>query len=103
MGHLTYFSLNHPNEKPPFEVEFFLRNGLRDVVYQLKADRPCVYLICDGEEIYVTDNIERAIKFCTELNQVQIQEWESFEDAYAVALNMKENHPLCFDNRYKLN
>ena len=100
MGTLTYYRLYSDD---PREVEFFGRTHLREHMYQLTTGKPCVYLICDGDEIYATDNIEKAVNFCTELKEVHVQEWESFQDAYAVALHMKDGHPLCFDNKFKLN
>ena len=32
-----------------------------------------------------------------------LQEYYSFEDAYAVAMDMKEENKLCYDNRHEFN
>jgi len=57
-------------------------------------------------EIYVTDNrfhlemylsINFVINNCKQQVDVFLQEYESFEDAYKVALDLKEVNPICYN------
>lgn len=59
----------------------------------------CVWLFKCDEDIFITENIE-SITF--NVNKVDydvnlhLQEYESYEDAYAVALDMREENPKCY-------
>lgn len=72
----------------------------------------CVYLICFLDQVYVTDDISCIINFIEMLvSKVEslggftpvdvdmfLQEYESFEEAYKVALMMHEDNELCYTN-----
>ena len=78
-----------------------------------ESDPDAIYLVSVFDEVYVTQHIARVCHwiemigidnkapFIAEIN-VHIQEYESFEDAYAVALDMMEEHPQCYSNQNNL-
>jgi len=89
----------------------FLDNMLDFVLYE---EEHKVYLIgviepnstFDEPEVYVTDNTFHlemylasnfVINHSKEKVDVFIQEYESFEDAYKVALDLKEVNPICYN------
>jgi hypothetical protein len=71
-----------------------------------------VYLLYieNGDELFVTQNIilikellEGKVAPCPVLNKTKefvifLQEYESYEEAYEVALLIKEINPLCYNN-----
>jgi hypothetical protein len=71
-----------------------------------------VYLLSigDGGELFVTQNVllikellEGKVASCPVLDKnkesvIFLQEYESYEDAYEVALSIKETNPLCYNN-----
>lgn len=70
------------------------------------ADFDCVWLITDGDnednpykqEIVITENIFELIKFIQRIDPdtLFIQEYQSYQDAYEVALMMREPNPKCY-------
>jgi len=84
-------------------IPFENKQDLIDYVFELqKFD--CVWLFttgCDNGEIIVTENILfliMVINISTIQGDIFIQEYPSYEDAYAVALDMKESNPKCYNN-----
>ena len=83
-----------------------VRSFITIIVYPLKMVNEKVYVIAIQDEIIVTENgllVEEL--FDGNLNSVYpfyegepifIQEYPSYEDAYKVALDMKEQSPLCY-------
>lgn len=77
------------------------------IVYPLKKITDKVYLIAIGEEIIVTDDgviIDQTFShpwcefYCTyDSGDIYIQEYPSYEDAYKVALMMRETSHLCYN------
>jgi hypothetical protein len=66
-----------------------------------------VWLISIHEEVYVTEYISSVIDFILtwdlrfksqgcDFMPIHLQEYKSFEAAYEVALDMKEDSPLCY-------
>lgn len=62
-------------------------------------------------EIFITQRIEHLRYFaeqmiseatCTDV-RFYLQEYSSYEDAYSVALSMREPSPLCYDQSHTLN
>jgi hypothetical protein len=67
-----------------------------------------VYLLSYSDEIYITQDVaylKRIMEFLDILNFTQpdvfLQEYNSFESAYQVALSMKETSSLCYDKKEK--
>jgi hypothetical protein len=66
----------------------------------------CVYLVCIEDEIIITENRNFVVElFENHFNSVypyygkktiHIHEYYSFEDAYSVALDMREINPKCY-------
>jgi hypothetical protein len=64
----------------------------------------CVWLIAGGNEILVTESLKNAYEYIRNgffflfgSEQVlHIHEYESYEDAYKVALDMREASPKCY-------
>lgn len=78
-----------------------------ELIYFVKdlIDFDCVWLITNGDqenpilqEIIITENIFEIIKFIKRIDPeiLFIQEYQSYEDAYAVALSMRETNPKCY-------
>jgi len=84
-------------------------------IEKLKQDRPTVWLFGEDlsplptEEILITERLNVITKWIknnmmfgdmnTEpIYKYFIHEYESYESAYAVALNIREDNPLCYDN-----
>jgi hypothetical protein len=84
-------------------------------VFGLKDDR--VYLCCihdgndspDSQEIFVSENLRMLRAFIENYDNntndfnypimVFFQQYESYEDAYAVSLDMKETNKLCYNKK----
>ena len=92
----------------PQLIKFHTISELCDYVQELKVFN-CVWMATDGEngEVLVTENIPtlvHAIKhnhFNLVWNSPQdfhLQEYQSYEDAYGVALSLKESSPKCYNN-----
>lgn len=115
---LTYFELD--SMKPiPLKFKSFehLCSWIDNLDMQKSTTTKTVYLFSCTEmfgeredtEIFVTENLslinevistkELEFSFCIDFH---LQEYESFEDAYAVALSMREGNPLCYNNTEKL-
>lgn len=109
---LQYASL--PMDKDVSEIPFTRRNDLELWLENLRSDnlnKSIVYLLTSGgdSEIIITDKFQMIDKIFTEANQnnmfpislwnteIFLQEYESFESAYAVALSMREESKLCYD------
>lgn len=67
-------------------------------------NKKVIYLICMGEEIFITENVNNFIDYALSFlytilnyNIIHIHEYESYESAYSVALSMREPNPLCYD------
>jgi len=99
------------------QIEFKAMKELLDYLSEIRKSKfDCVWL-CSGEgnngfnEILITENImtiELAIEGFIftlfkdfeqeELNhQIHLHEYETYEDAYAVALDMREPNPKCYN------
>jgi len=80
-------------------LNFIIANSTEDVVY----------LISVFDEVFVTDHPIHIVNFIPSVLQdekcnddsyqveIYLQEYESFEDAYRVALDMQEIKPLCYN------
>lgn len=66
-----------------FASEIFITENIDTIIYNI-SEYPD---ILDNEEHCGMDNI---------LN-IYLQEYESYEDAYKIALSMKEDSPLCYN------
>jgi|688.fasta_scaffold768566_1 hypothetical protein len=87
--------------------------GVRTFVAEILSQHPdgqshnMIYLVVIDDDIFVTDNCVLIQElFDGNLNSVYpffegqsiyIQEYESYQAAYEVALTMMEGHPLCYD------
>jgi hypothetical protein len=75
-----------------------------------------VFLVTYKDEIYITDNFDNITRFLKlafrelesiidlppkERNNVYLYEYPSFEEAYTVALMMKEENKLCYSSETK--
>ena len=94
--------LNGENIK---EIEFNNRQEFESIfdslIYPIKLN--IVYLVAIGDEIYITDSIFKlpSIVYWVIFNEcdsdeVFLQEYASYEEAYKSALEMKEESPLCY-------
>ena len=95
--------------KPEIKELFF--NSGKDIisfVMNMTAySRELVWLVSIENEIFISDNHAMVQNlFDTHYNaaypyfensKIYIQEYQSFEDAYSVALNMRETSPLCYN------
>ena len=69
----------------------------------------CIYLVCINDEIIITENrgfVEELFNVNTMLNsvypfyeeeEITIQEYATYEDAYKVALDMREPNAKCYN------
>lgn len=115
-----YAKLNLQGDIPCYEFQGIedLRtfvNGIIDQHSGFKAEN-MVYLIAIQDDVFVTENLQLVQElFDGNLNSaypfyegedVFIHEYQSYEEAYKVALDMKEDSPLCYSlqpNKYKSN
>jgi hypothetical protein len=85
-----------------------VRSFITSIVYPLKMINEKVYLIAIQDEIFVTEDVllieelfnedlYSANPFCGGKKDIFIQEYNSYEAAYKVALEMKEPNPLCYE------
>jgi type III secretion system FlhB-like substrate exporter len=83
-----------------------VRSFITSIVYPLKMVNEKVYVIAIQDEVIVTENgllveelfdgnLNSAYPFY-EGEDIFIQEYPSYEEAYKVALDMKEVSPLCY-------
>jgi hypothetical protein len=103
---LHYAELNL--QEDIFCIEFESKYKLLDYIvsiynnnYLTYLDRVCLVAISD--HLIVVNSMGRILQFINdELNpidfneNVYLQEYDSYEEAYKVALSMKENNPLCY-------
>lgn len=82
------------------------RPRILDVVQLMKDNPNNVWLVADNIDegnIFVTHNLDIAIQYiqlCDTSGKnklVHVQGYPSYESAYAVALNMRECSPYCYD------
>ena len=87
------------------ELNFETKSDLIDYVKEL-IDFNCIWLATNGDqenpifqEIVITENIFEIINFIKRIESdlLFIQEYQSYEDAYEVALGMRETNPKCFN------
>lgn len=89
-----------------------VRSFITSIVYPLKMVNEKVYVIAIQDEVIVTENgllieelfngnLNSAYPFF-ENEDIFIQEYPSYEDAYKVALDMKETSSLCYNNNNKI-
>ncbi len=83
-------------------IKFANKEDLIEYIYELqKFD--CVWLFAtnsENSEILITENILfllLIIKVSSIEGDVFLQEYQSYEDAYSVALDMKESNPKCYN------
>jgi hypothetical protein len=85
------------------KLEFNSKVELLDFIKELKSFN-CIWLLTnDGEkgELIVTENIETIMisieyNLCF-YNVLYLQEYQTYEDAYAVALDMRDGNPKCYN------
>lgn len=104
----VFCSVFHDNESLLNELKRVLDDnedaGITPV-YLLSCDENLTMLCEYSSNIFVTDTdgliystVEEMLSEPSILDSVafHLQEYKSYEDAYKVALNMMENHPLCY-------
>ena len=89
-------------------IEFYTQKELLEYLFELHTFN-CIWLATeDGAngEILITENVETLINavrnnhFNLLWNSPQnfyVQEYQTYEDAYRVALNMRETNPKCYN------
>jgi hypothetical protein len=110
MIHLTFSAL--PMHSDPQEIYFIDYESLdcfiREKYEKLLPNKVFLFTIDSGSEFFnnevlishdyiiIVDQME---DIATDAIEPQLfwQEYESYEDAYSVALTMKEIHPLCYN------
>jgi hypothetical protein len=92
-------------------IEFHTQFDLCEYLKELSRF-DCIWLAADdGEkgEILITENVQILIKavensyFNLLWNSLQnffVQEYETYEDAYKVALDMREGNPKCYNDNH---
>lgn len=105
MTELIYFSLYEQSD-PTLE-----EHGKQiDISYKAKdiirnKSNKSVIILCIDDEIFISDNkesLEKTLWYHTvidgsEVKEIHIQEYHSYEAAYEVALTMKEENELCYE------
>jgi hypothetical protein len=88
-------------------IKFFTQSDLCDYLKEL-ACIDCIWLASDGNEkaeILITENLQTLIDsvknnyFNLHWNSPQVfhvHEYQTYEDAYKVALDMREGNPKCY-------
>ena len=118
MYKLHYADKDLTTDIPCFEFTTF--DDLMDFMLEIfQRAENCVFLFTynlkekpneENNEIIITENskfIYNFFKFgmisdvdlVLDVNVFHLQEYESYEDAYAVALDMKESSPLCYNKK----
>lgn len=80
---------------------------LYDLVDYIEKEESDIFLVsgkgCYGDTI-VSENIRNIVDTCLDLltkhdmeEEIHVQEYKTFEDAYKVALDMREGHPKCLN------
>lgn len=104
---LHYAKLDLQGDIPCLEFPSIeeVRSFITSIVYPLKMVNKKVYVVAIQDEVIVTENgllveelfdgnLNSAYPFY-EGEDIFIQEYSSYEEAYKVALDMKEVSPLC--------
>lgn len=106
---IHYAALNNDEDIPclQFDTVDEVLSFIDKIVYPLKKITDKVYLIAIGEEIIVTYSgviLDQMFSsyWCEfydtyHLGDIYIQEYTSYEDAYKVALMMRETSHLCYN------
>jgi hypothetical protein len=102
---LHYAKLNHEGDIPVIKFEAghdFEFYFWPDIVEKPKI----VYLLCCDDEVIVTENVYLIEELLSDSTSyifpvnpnipIFLQEYESYEEAYQVALDIKEVSPLCY-------
>jgi len=113
---LHYAKINQVSDIPFYEFDDFelMMDFLDDKFSIIKNKKEeIVYLISYKNEIFVTESINYIMDFLETLNigsydwhgddeyNIFIQEYPSFEEAYIVALSIKETSKLCYSSETK--
>jgi septum formation inhibitor-activating ATPase MinD len=89
-------------------INFNTQNELCEYLQELKMF-DCIWLATDdGEngEILITENLQTLINavknshfnlLCDSPQNFFVQEYQTYEDAYKVALDMRETNPRCYE------
>jgi hypothetical protein len=108
---LNYGKLN--NRQDVLLLDYTSRNKLMFSVQEILlgnaiTEKQIVYLLAIQDEIIVTENIALIIElFCNKLTsldvskdaQIYLFEEESYQGCYEMALDMREENPLCYDKQ----
>ena len=105
---IHYAKLNLQGDIPCLEFTSIeeVRSFIASIVYPVKMVNEKVYVIAIQDEVIVTENgllveelfdgnLNSAYPFY-EGEAIFIQEYPSYDEAYKVALDMKEVSPLCY-------
>jgi hypothetical protein len=85
-------------------IKFNNKNELLDYLKELKSF-DCIWLVtddCEFGEILITQNLDTVINCFKKnmfsiLDKLFVQEYQTYEDAYKVALGMRESNPKCYN------
>jgi hypothetical protein len=106
------YELHFASKELEFEdipcIEFDNYDQLIGFIFSDTDEHGTVWLISIHEEVYVSEYITSVIDFINtwsnrfknhqcDIMTIFLQEYNSFESAYQVALDMKEDSPLCYD------
>jgi hypothetical protein len=118
MYKLHYADKDLASDIPCFE--FTTYDDLRHFMLEIfERTEQCVFLLTynlkekpeeDNNEIIISENAKYIYNFfkfgiisdidlVLDVDVFFLQEYESYEDAYAVALDMKESSPLCYNKK----
>ena len=107
---IHYANLNLQGDIPCLEFTSIeeVRSFIISIVYPLKMVNERVYVIAIEDEVIVTEDVLLVQRLFDdnfdsvyplhECDVIFIQEYLSYEEAYKVALDMKETSPLCYSN-----
>ena len=120
---LHYAEKNLQGDIPSYEfrtpIDFFAWVDSRLGRNKLQVDKDIIYLLSFYDDMFndmdltfvseypdfildIITNTHSSFNI-TEAGDIFLQEYGSFEEAYAVALSMKETHPLCYEPDHNLN
>lgn len=103
----TYFSKYENSGNPTIEKKNVDLVETIEYIFEellINNDKNTVYLLNFDNEIIITENIDllcvMLYKWETQVicNNIDLQEYGSYETAYEVALMMKEVNPLCYES-----
>jgi hypothetical protein len=106
MYKLHYASLNLQGDIPCYDFQE-LEDIANFILTLQKTQKDIVYLLAYEEEVFISDyiitiaevlskDVSESLFFCTDKN-VFFQEYSSYQEAYKVALMIKETSPLCYE------